>query len=57
MVYNLPRNAGKHLLLLGLEVVEEDRSLRRLLTPILNNDARAVDNLARIAFPVQDTYK
>lgn len=55
MVYNLPRNAGKHLLLLGLEVVKEDRSLRRLLTPILNNDARAVDNLARIAFPVQDT--
>jgi hypothetical protein len=42
-------------LLLGLEVVEKDRSLLRLLTPILDNNARAVDNLACISLTIQDT--
>lgn len=41
-------------LLLGLEVVEEDRALLRLLTPVLDNDARAVDDLAGVALAVQD---
>lgn len=40
------------LLLLGLEVVEQDAALLRLLSPVLDDDARAVDNLARIAFAV-----
>lgn len=41
-------------LLLGLEVVEEDRALLRLLTPVLDNDARAVDDLAGVALTVED---
>ena len=43
------------LLLLGLEVVEDDGTLRRLLAPVLNYDTRAVDDLARVTLPVQDT--
>ena len=39
-------------LLLGLEVVQEDAALLGLLTPILDNDARAVDNLAGVALTV-----
>ena len=39
-------------LLLGLEVVEEDAAFLALLTPILDNDARAVDNLARVTLTV-----
>ena len=42
-------------LLLGLEVVQDDGSLRRLLTPVLDHDAGAVDDLARVTLPVQDT--
>jgi len=42
-------------LLLGLEVVEKDRSLLRLLAPILDDNARAVDNLARVSLAVQHT--
>ena len=41
-------------LLLGLEVVEEDRALLRLLTPVLDNDARAVDNLTGISLTVKN---
>lgn len=41
-------------LLLGLEVVEEDGALLRLLTPVLDDDARAVDDLAGVALTVQD---
>jgi hypothetical protein len=41
-------------LLLGLEVVQEDRSLLRLLTPVLNNDARAVDDLASVTLTVEN---
>jgi hypothetical protein len=44
-----------HPLLLGLEVVEEDGALLRLLTPILDNDARAVNNLAGVALTIQHT--
>jgi hypothetical protein len=43
-------------LLLGLEVVEEDAALLRLLTPVLDNDARAVDDLAGVAFAVNLAY-
>ena len=43
-------------LLLGLEVVEEDRSLGRLLTPVLDDDAGAVDDLAGVAFTVDLAY-
>ena len=39
-------------LLLGLEVVEEDAALLGLLTPVLDNDARAVDDLAGVALAV-----
>jgi hypothetical protein len=44
-------------LLFGLEVVEKDRSLLRLLTPILDDNARTVDNLARVSLAVQHTCK
>lgn len=40
-------------LLLGLEVVEEDGALLGLLTPVLDNDARAVDNLAGVTLTVE----
>jgi hypothetical protein len=39
--------------LLGLEVVEENGALLGLLTPILDNDARAVDNLASVTLTVE----
>ncbi len=39
-------------LLLGLEVVEEDGALLRLLTPVLYDDARAVDDLAGVTLTV-----
>jgi len=39
-------------LLLGLEVVEQDATLLRLLTPVLDDNARAVDNLAGVSFAV-----
>jgi hypothetical protein len=42
-------------LLLGLEVVEEDRALLRLLTPVLDNDTRTVDDLACVTLTVEDT--
>lgn len=41
-------------LLLGLEVVEEDGALLGLLTPVLDDDARAVDNLASVALTVEN---
>ena len=41
----------KHLLL-GLEVVEEDAALLGLLTPVLDDDARAVDDLAGVTLTV-----
>jgi hypothetical protein len=40
-------------LLLGLEVVEEDRALLGLLTPILDDNARAVDDLAGVTLTVK----
>jgi hypothetical protein len=39
-------------LLLGLEVVEEDAALLGLLTPVLDDDARAVDDLAGVTLAV-----
>lgn len=41
-------------LLGSLEVVQDDRTLLRLLTPVLNNDARAVDDLAGVTLTVQN---
>jgi hypothetical protein len=38
--------------LLGLEVVEEDGALLGLFTPVLDDDARAVDDLAGVALTV-----
>jgi len=43
-------------LLLGLEVVEQDAALLGLLTPVLDDDARAVDNLAGVALAVDLAY-
>jgi len=40
-------------LLLSLEVVEEDGALLGLLTPVLNDDARAVDDLAGVTLTVE----
>jgi hypothetical protein len=39
-------------LLLGLEVVEKDGAFLRLLTPVLDHDAAAVDDLSCVAFAV-----
>lgn len=38
--------------MLGLEVVEQDAALLGLLTPVLDDDARAVDDLAGVALAV-----
>lgn len=40
-------------LLLSLEVVEENRALLRLLTPVLDDNARAVDNLTGVTLTVE----
>lgn len=54
-LYTLHFNAVRAARLLrGLEVVQEDGALLRLLTPVLDNDARAVDNLAGVALAVED---
>jgi hypothetical protein len=53
---NRHRTLGAVHLLLGLEVVEEDAALLGLLTPILDNDARAVDDLAGVALTVNLAY-
>jgi hypothetical protein len=39
-------------LLLGLEVVEKNGAFLGLFTPVLDDDARAVDDLASIAIAV-----
>jgi hypothetical protein len=44
-------------LLLSLEVVEEDGALLRLLTPVLDDNARAVDDLAGVTLTVDLAYK
>ena len=46
------RIVGRRRLLLGLEVVEEDAALLGLLAPVLDDDARAVDDLAGVALAV-----
>lgn len=43
-------------LLLGLEVLEEDGTFLALFTPVTDNDAGAVDDLARVSFTVKDAY-
>lgn len=57
----LPRLTGRPAqswtnLLLSLEVVKEDGALLGLLTPVLNNDARAVDDLAGVTLTVKGAY-
>jgi hypothetical protein len=47
---------GPHLLL-GLEVVEEDAALLGLLTPILDDNARAVDDLTGVTLAVNLAYQ
>lgn len=44
-------------LLRRLEVVHDDGALLRLLTPVLDNDARAVDNLAGVTLAVEDAWE
>ncbi len=41
-------------LLVAVEVVEEEGTLLRLLTPVLDDDAGAVDDLAGVAFAVKN---
>lgn len=55
-LYTLQINAirGSKHLLRGPEVVEEDGALLRLLTPVLDNDARAVDDLAGVTLAVEN---
>lgn len=43
-------------LLLSLEVVEEDAALLGLLTPILDDDARAVDHLTGVTLTIDLAY-
>lgn len=42
-------------LLLGLEIVEENGALLRLLAPVLNHDAGAVDDLTGVTLTVENT--
>lgn len=49
-------NKEKTSLLALLEVVEEDAALLGLLTPILDDNARAVDDLAGVALAVDLAY-
>ena len=42
-------------LLLGLKVVEQNGALLRILTPVLDDHTRAVDNLAGVALAVENT--
>lgn len=48
----LKAGMSRRRLLLGLEVVEQDAALLGLLTPVLDDDARAVDDLAGVALAV-----
>lgn len=49
-------HVGAHLLL-GLEVVEEDAALLGLLTPILDDNARAVNDLTGVTLAVNLAYQ
>lgn len=44
-------------LLLGLEVVGEDGALLGVLTPVLDDNARAVDDLASVTLTVKSAYR
>ena len=50
---SIPSVSNASPLLLGLEVVEKDRTFLRLLTPVTDDDARAVDDFAGVAFTVE----
>jgi hypothetical protein len=43
---------GEARLLLGLEVIEEDAALLGFLTPVLDDNAGAVDDLAGVALTI-----
>lgn len=52
----MPAIERSHLrLLLCLEVVQQHTSFLRFLTPVLNHDARAVDDFPRIPLTIQHT--
>lgn len=52
-VFGVPTFASS--LLRRLEVVHDDGALLRLLTPVLDDDARAVDDLAGVTLTIEDT--
>lgn len=52
----LEAGRSRRRLLLGLEVVEQDAALLGLLTPVLDDNARAVDDLAGVALAVDLAY-
>ena len=45
------------LLLLGLEIVEQNRAFLRFLAPIADDDAGAVDDFAGVALAVEHAYE
>lgn len=45
-----------HLLLAVLEVVEEDAALLGLFTPVLDDNARAVNDLAGVTLTIKLAY-
>lgn len=46
------KSRSERRLLLGLEVVEKDAALLGLLTPVADDNARAVDDLAGVTLTV-----
>jgi len=55
-LFHTQQTATFETLLLGLEVVKQNAALLRLFTPVLDDDARAVNNLASIALTVDLAY-
>lgn len=54
-LYILPTNSERaRTLLRSLEVVEQDRPLLRLLTPVLDHDTGAVDHLTGVALAIEN---
>lgn len=53
----VPMSACDNFLLLGLEVVEQNGALLRLLAPILHDDTGAIDDFACVALLIDLAYK
>lgn len=49
---SMPPSSQATGLLLSLEIVEQNGSLLRLLSPVLNDHARAIDDLSRVSFTI-----